>query len=468
MAYPTDLDTFTTHNTGDVIEASYDNAQQVAISALEAKVGVDSSAVTTSHDYKLSGVTGSDKAVSKTGTETLTNKTLTSPTITSPTLNLGSDAEGDTYYRNSSGALARLARGTDNYIYKMNGNVPNWEAETTLQYDEESIAVGAGNKIVTQTGLQNSVEKYAADSGSSTAYVITLSPAPTAYVAGQTFTFKAGNTNTSTTPTLNVNSLGAKTIVSIGGSTIMIGAILTGGTYQVTYDGTNFQLLNPTRYQEFIFNSGTSTWTCPRGVSTVLVDIVAGGGGGGHNANNDNKSYGGGGGGAGATNVSSSVTALTAYSVVVGAGGAGATTAGNTGTTGGTSSFNGISKTGGAGGTGSATGTSAGGAAGDSSAGAGGNGSQSSSTAGQNGQTGTGGGTGGTGGAVSGSMSGGGGGGASGIGGPAGGAGGSGIGGSGQAGVGYGTGGGGGANQGQGGNGAGGLVIIKVPMNQYI
>lgn len=98
---------------------------QDAIEAIESKVGANSSAVTTSHDYKLSEVT--DKAVGKTATQTLTNKTLTSPVI-----NLGSDAEGDTYYRNSSGVLTRLARGTDNYILKMNGNVPNWEAEASI------------------------------------------------------------------------------------------------------------------------------------------------------------------------------------------------------------------------------------------------------------------------------------------------------------------------------------------------
>lgn len=100
---------------------------QDAIEAIEAKVGVDGSAVTTTHDYKLSEVTSSDKVVGKTATQTLTNKTLTSPVI-----NVGSDATGDTYYRNSSGAFVRLARGTDNYIMKMNGNVPNWEAETVI------------------------------------------------------------------------------------------------------------------------------------------------------------------------------------------------------------------------------------------------------------------------------------------------------------------------------------------------
>ena len=85
MAYQTTIDTYTTHANGDIIDASYDNAQQSTLSALQAKVGVDSSVVTTSHDYKLGEVTGSDKAVGKSATQTLTNKTLTSPVINTPT-----------------------------------------------------------------------------------------------------------------------------------------------------------------------------------------------------------------------------------------------------------------------------------------------------------------------------------------------------------------------------------------------
>lgn len=85
MAYPTTIDTYTTHANGDIIDASYDNAQQSTLSALQAKVGIDSSADTASHDYKLSEVTGSDKVVGKSATQTLTNKTLTSPVINTPT-----------------------------------------------------------------------------------------------------------------------------------------------------------------------------------------------------------------------------------------------------------------------------------------------------------------------------------------------------------------------------------------------
>ena len=51
----------------------------------------------------------------------------------------------------------------------------------------------------------------ATDSGSANTYAIALTPAVTAYVAGQVFHFKAGNTNTGAS-TLNVNALGTKNI----------------------------------------------------------------------------------------------------------------------------------------------------------------------------------------------------------------------------------------------------------------
>lgn len=69
--------------------ASHQGAQDEII-ALATKVGVNSSAVTTTHDYKLGEVTGSDKAVGKTATQTLTNKTITSPTITGATITTSS------------------------------------------------------------------------------------------------------------------------------------------------------------------------------------------------------------------------------------------------------------------------------------------------------------------------------------------------------------------------------------------
>jgi hypothetical protein len=65
---------------------SLHNRAAEEINAIADRVGITGDTDQDSHAYKLSGITGSDKAVSKTGIETLTNKTLTSPTINTPTI----------------------------------------------------------------------------------------------------------------------------------------------------------------------------------------------------------------------------------------------------------------------------------------------------------------------------------------------------------------------------------------------
>jgi hypothetical protein len=51
--FPTGLDSYTDKTTDDIVEEEHMNNVQDAIEALQAKIGVDNSAVTTSHDYKL-------------------------------------------------------------------------------------------------------------------------------------------------------------------------------------------------------------------------------------------------------------------------------------------------------------------------------------------------------------------------------------------------------------------------------
>jgi hypothetical protein len=55
--FPTSLSSYTTKLLGDTVSETHVNNLQSAIVALEAKVGVNSSATTTSHDYKLSSLT---------------------------------------------------------------------------------------------------------------------------------------------------------------------------------------------------------------------------------------------------------------------------------------------------------------------------------------------------------------------------------------------------------------------------
>lgn len=77
--------------------------------------------------------------------------------------------------------------------------------------------------------------------GTANARTITLSPAITAYVAGQTFRFTVPADNTGTV-TLAVNGLTAKTIQKRGNA--LEAGDLTG-TVEVIYDGTQFQMVTP-------------------------------------------------------------------------------------------------------------------------------------------------------------------------------------------------------------------------------
>lgn len=91
------------------------------------------------------------------------------------------------------------------------------------------------------TAIQSNSYLYAADAESSDAYVITLTPAPTALTIGMKITFKA-NTANAGAATLNVNGLGAKTIKKQGNIDLSPNDIKANQIVTVVYDGTNFQM----------------------------------------------------------------------------------------------------------------------------------------------------------------------------------------------------------------------------------
>lgn len=108
-------------------------------------------------------------------------------------------------------------------------------------------ANAGGTLIPSNRDLINDYFGYAAASGTDT-ITLTVLAQITAYAAGQQFTFKAAATNTGSA-TLNVNSIGAKTIKKkdIATGTIAVleaGDLISGGMYTVRYDGTDMQLIS--------------------------------------------------------------------------------------------------------------------------------------------------------------------------------------------------------------------------------
>lgn len=140
--------------------------------------------------------------------------------------------------------------------------VPTQGENDALVGNNTDIAVGTGNKFITQTGLQHNAEKYAVDtSGSSTAYVAALSPVPTSLTAGMIVYIKFINANTTTTPTLTLTGTAtAKTIVKIINTALISGDIGANQIYPLIYDGTNFVLQAPVaNIPSTIYTNGTTT-----------------------------------------------------------------------------------------------------------------------------------------------------------------------------------------------------------------
>ncbi len=84
---------------------------------------------------------------------------------------------------------------------------------------------------------------YSTDSGTANSYIISVSPPVTSYVTGQIFIFMPSNSNTGAS-TVDVNSVGATTIVTEYGSALPANAIVANQIAIIIYDGTNFALVS--------------------------------------------------------------------------------------------------------------------------------------------------------------------------------------------------------------------------------
>lgn len=94
--------------------------------------------------------------------------------------------------------------------------------------------------ITSQTGIWI----YSADTGSADAMAITLSPVPASYQAGMVFwVLKSAAANATTAPTLNVNGLGAKSIVKQAGGALIPSDLPASSLIGYGYDGTNFRVV---------------------------------------------------------------------------------------------------------------------------------------------------------------------------------------------------------------------------------
>lgn len=136
---------------------------------------------------------------------------------------------------------------------------------------------------VAASGSGSGNATYCSGSASATAATCTGTPAPTTYT-GLTGSFAAGATSTGAPLTVNINSLGAKSIYLNGTATSATNFVISGQVYSFTYDGTEIQLSQPSSFPSSVSigtapacTAGTSgAWCTTEGTAFTNVSGAAG------------------------------------------------------------------------------------------------------------------------------------------------------------------------------------------------
>ncbi len=151
--------------------------------------------------------------------------------------------------------------------------IPANQGVTIMKTSTEWSLVGQGDvgvDFATTEQVQQAAFNTAADTGAADVYVVTLAPVPAAYTDGLVVQFVPSATSLTTTPTLNANGLGAKTLVGAGGNALVAGDVAVNRLATAVYSATadNFELLNPqvvadvatrTEVQQAAFNTSADT-----------------------------------------------------------------------------------------------------------------------------------------------------------------------------------------------------------------
>jgi hypothetical protein len=118
-------------------------------------------------------------------------------------------------------------------------------------------AATTGTDAVRYSQIQSNADKLITVSGTDT-LTGSLTPALTAYAAGNLFSFVVANTNTGAV-TINIDGNGAKSITRTGSTALVAGDMVAGQVVLIEYDGTRFQLLNGNSFTNLLV-SGTLTY----------------------------------------------------------------------------------------------------------------------------------------------------------------------------------------------------------------
>ncbi len=179
-------------------------------------------------------------------------------------------ATGDLYYV-GSGTWQRLPIGTSGQVLTVSsGGVPTWAASTggggssggvpttrTITINGDTQDLSADRTWTIDGGVS-----YGVASGTNT-YTVTISGVAS-YTEGDVYAVKFTNANDDDS-TININGLGAKTLVKQLNIQVTGGDIESGQQFILIYDGTNFQMIGVAPNQLFAYVTNADSVTINKG-----------------------------------------------------------------------------------------------------------------------------------------------------------------------------------------------------------
>jgi hypothetical protein len=235
---------------GDAQQAAADaqvSANEAAASALAASgsattaSGHATTATTQAGNASASAIAADASADAAAVSETNAANSASTATTAAANLPNATTAGASKFLQSNSGGTA--------WEYKTAAQTRSALGSTTVG-DAVFIAANeaAARSAIGVSGQLQETTRFTAG-GTADAITGTLSPAITGYTAGLRVTTTPGGANTVTGPTLNLNSLGTKTIKKRGTSgskvALVAGDFNASGPFDLEYDGTDFVLLNP-------------------------------------------------------------------------------------------------------------------------------------------------------------------------------------------------------------------------------
>jgi hypothetical protein len=140
-------------------------------------------------------------------------------------------------------------------------------------YAHTGVAAATVRTMYATAGqVQDSAFTYLTSPAGTNTMTAIASLGMSAYATGQRFFFLAPTTNTGAC-TLNINSIGIKSITKSGTTALVAGDIVSGAIVQVVYDGAEFQILNPISTAVSTFSAGTTGFT-PSTATTGAVTLA--------------------------------------------------------------------------------------------------------------------------------------------------------------------------------------------------